>query len=81
MSSQLLWHSLDNYGSGNVKKERAKDCIIYSVETQQNVKEWAISYNLIFSVLIIPSLYLFVIPAFVVMAVVGGIVKKQGELI
>lgn len=48
MSSQLLWHSLYNYGSGNVKKERAKDCIIYSVETQQNVKEWAISYNLIF---------------------------------
>lgn len=36
---------------------------------------------LFFSVLIIPSLYLFVIPAFVVMAVVGGIVKKQGELI
>lgn len=24
MSSQLLWHSLYNYGSGNVKKERAK---------------------------------------------------------
>lgn len=81
MSSQFLWHSLYNYGSENIKKEGAKR--LYCLLSGNPAKCEEMNYFLqsyFFLFLSSFSLYLFVIPALFVMAVVGGIIKKQGEL-